>query len=170
MIQIRLALIFLLNYVHFIHTYNTKLHYFNKQTKQITKLTCVSYLTLLWKNLLYSCSSDVYRNVKHWLQSLINEFTTSHATKHSNLVRQPQNNPVAFHCCHLPSSSFPRCNSVFQMSVLLIDFKSKFRTNKQNKVAKGSFQCGKNCITCRYITDGHNLSDFFSHWGNENYS
>ena len=54
--------------------YYIKLHYFNKQTKQITKLTCVSYLTLLWKNLLYSRSSDVYRNVKHWLQSLINEF------------------------------------------------------------------------------------------------
>ena len=28
------------------------------------------------------------------------------------------------------------------------------RTDKQTDVTKGSFRCGKNCITCRYITDG----------------
>ena len=31
---------------------------------------------------------------------------------------------------------------------------SKLRTDKQTDVTKGSFRCGKNCITCRYITDG----------------
>ena len=63
-------------------------------------------------------------------------------------------------------SSSPRCNSVFQTTPLkLVAFRrtdtlsdilvrSKLRTDKQTNVTKGSFRCGKNCITCRYFTDG----------------
>ena len=61
-------------------------------------------------------------------------------------------------------SSSPRCNSVFQTTPLVafrrtdnlsdILVRSKLRTNKQTNVTKGSFRCGKNCIICRYITDG----------------
>ena len=61
-------------------------------------------------------------------------------------------------------SSSPRCNNVFQTTPLVafrrtdnvsdILVRSKLRTDKQTNVTKGSFRCGKNCITCRYITDG----------------
>ena len=60
-------------------------------------------------------------------------------------------------------SSSPRCN-IFQTTPLVafrqtdnlsdILVRSKLRTDKQTDVTKGSFQCGKNCITCRFITDG----------------
>ena len=64
-------------------------------------------------------------------------------------------------------SSSPRCNSVFQTTPLVafrrpyksynlrdILVRSKLRTDEQTDVSKGSFRCGKNCITCCYITDG----------------
>ena len=61
-------------------------------------------------------------------------------------------------------SSSPRCNNVFQTTPLVafrrtdnlsdILVRSKLRTDKQTNVTMGSFRCGKNCITCRYITDG----------------
>ena len=61
-------------------------------------------------------------------------------------------------------SSSPRCNSVFQTTPLVafrrtdnlsdILVRSKLRTDKQTNVTRGSFRYGKNCITCRYITDG----------------
>ena len=61
-------------------------------------------------------------------------------------------------------SSSPRCNNVFQTTPLVafrrtdnlseILVRSKLRTDKQTNVTKGSFRCGKNCITCRYIPDG----------------
>ena len=73
-------------------------------------------------------------------------------------------------------SSSPRCNSVFQTTPLkLVAFRrtdnlsdilvrSKLRTDKQTNVTKGSFRCGKNCITCRYFTDGR-TNDTFSATG-----
>ena len=61
-------------------------------------------------------------------------------------------------------SSSTRCNSVFQTTPLVafrrtdnlndILVRSKLGADKQTNVTKGSFRCGKNCITCRYITDG----------------
>ena len=61
-------------------------------------------------------------------------------------------------------SSSPRRNGVFQTTPLVafrrtdnlsdILVTSKLRTDKQTNVMKGPFRCGKNCITCRYITDG----------------
>ena len=109
MIQIRLALIFLLNYVHFIHTYNTKLHYFNKQTKQITKLACVSYLTLLSKKLLCSRSRDVYHEKRKALVAELNQriHDITRDKTLQNPVRQPQANPVAFHLSSLTILVFP---------------------------------------------------------------
>ena len=61
-------------------------------------------------------------------------------------------------------SSSPRRNSLFQTTTLVafrrtdtlseILVRSKLLTDKQTNVTKGSFRCGKNCITCRYFTDG----------------
>ena len=61
-------------------------------------------------------------------------------------------------------SSSPQCNNIFQTTPLVafrrtdnlsdILVRSKLRTDKQIDVTKGSFRCCKNCITCRYITDG----------------
>ena len=61
-------------------------------------------------------------------------------------------------------SSSPRCSNVFQTTTLVafrrtdnlsdILVRSKLGTDKQSNVTKGSFGCSKNCITCRYITDG----------------
>jgi len=61
-------------------------------------------------------------------------------------------------------SSSPRRNGVFQTTPLVafrrtdnlsdILVRSKLHTDKKAVVTKGSFRCGNNCITCRYITDG----------------
>ena len=61
-------------------------------------------------------------------------------------------------------SSSPRCNNVFQTTPLVafrrtdnlsdILVRSKLRTDGQTNVTMGSSRRGKNCITCRYITDG----------------
>ena len=52
-------------------------------------------------------------------------------------------------CQKEPLLIFPTDN----LSDILV--RSKLRTDKQTNVTKGSFRCSKNCITCRYITDGH---------------
>ena len=56
------------------------------------------------------------------------------------------------------------CNNIFQTTPLVafrrtdnlrdILVRSKLRTDQQTDHTKGSFRCGKNCITCRDITDG----------------
>ena len=91
--------------------------------------------------------------------------------KHSNPVRLPQTNPVAFRLLShtiLPFVpylvSYKDSSNVFQTTPLVafrrtdnlsdILVRSKLRTDKQTNVTKGSFRSGKNCITCRYITDG----------------
>ena len=61
-------------------------------------------------------------------ETAIYEFTQTHAVKHSN-----------------PGSNYHKTD---------ILVRTKLRTDKQTNVTKGSFQCGKNYITCRYITDG----------------
>ena len=61
-------------------------------------------------------------------------------------------------------SSSPRSSNVFQTTPLVafrrtdnlsdILVRTKLRSDKQTDVTKGSFWCGKNCITCRYMIDG----------------
>ena len=120
-----------------------------------------------------------------------NEFTQSHAMKHSNPVRLPQNQPsrVPLVLTYNPAlrsissitqthfkilSSSPRCSNVFQTTPIVafrrtdnlsdILVRSKLRTDKQTNVTKGSFRCGKNCITCRYITEGRTNYTFSATW------
>ena len=112
-----------------------------------------------------------------------NEFTLSHAMKHSNLVLLPQTFQSRSACYHIHpalrsiltgiqrhlkilSSSRPKMQQrlvrgttplvAFRRTDNLSDilFRSKLRTDKETNVTKGSFRCGKNCITCRYIADG----------------
>ena len=103
-------------------------------------------------------------------------FTQSHAMKHSNPVRLPQTNPVAFRLlshailsfalCQVSYkntlkilSSSPRCNNILKTTPLVAfrrtdNLSDILVRSRQTDVIKGSFRCGKNCITCRYITDG----------------
>ena len=125
--------------------------------------------------------SSVHSLTSLFSKRKFNEFTRSHAMKQSNPVRLPQTNPVAFPALVItynPSlrsissiiqkhfkilSSSPRCNNIFQTTPLVafrrtdnlrdILVRSKLRTDQQTDHTKGSFRCGKNCITCRYITD-----------------
>ena len=111
-----------------------------------------------------------------------NEFTRSHAMKHSNPVTPPQTNPVGFRLLshaillfapyqvsyknilkffrlpHDATTSFKRHLLLLsdEPTINLRDIlvRSKLRTDQQTDHTKGSFPCGKNCITCRYITDG----------------
>ena len=103
--------------------------------------------------------------------------------KHSNPVKLPLTNPVAFRLSshtillfapyqvsyknilksfrlrHDATTSFklhPLLLSDEPTTFVICDIlvRSKLRTDKQTDVTKGSFRCGKNCITRRYITDG----------------
>ena len=48
-----------------------------------------------------------------------------------------------------------KCKKVDIKNLIIGVLKQKLRSDKQTNIIKGSFRCGKNCIACRYITDGH---------------
>ena len=77
-------------------------------------------------------------------------------------------------------SSSPPCNNIFQTTPLVafrrtdnlsdILVRSKLRTDKQTDVTKGSFRCGKNCITRLPLYHRRLYKLYlFCHWGNQNH-
>ena len=130
-------------------------------------------------------SSDTTSLFSKWKS---NEFTLPHdAMKHSSPIRLPQTNPVAFpllshtilpyvlyqlshkdtfkssRLSHDATASFQTTPLIaFRRTDSLSDIlvRAKLRTDKQTSVTKRSFRCGKNSITCRYITDGRTITKY----------
>ena len=67
--------------------------------------------------------------------------------KHFSILSSSQHCANIFKCT--PLVAFRRINNLSDILV-----RSKLRSDRQTMLPPGSFRCGKNCMTCNYITDG----------------
>ena len=71
---------------------------------------------------------------------------------------------------HIPLFHPPRCYKVFKATPIVAyrrsssvrDFlvRAELRNLRQHNQPQGSYPCGKNCLTCKYISDGETSNTF----------